>query len=165
MTGTAARIDSTCSGRVIATSHKREDERGFPDFMEKSETGAIGRALALCGFGTQFCADELDEGSRLADSPISKRLGIHPEQPGEGNGNTEPLYYKISFGKWAQLTLEDVHQRHGEKAIADYIAYLEDSAKKKGQDLSDRAKEFIGRASDFLAALERNYARAEGCPV
>ena len=36
-------------GRIIATSHKFETERGFPDFLEKAETGAIGRALALIG--------------------------------------------------------------------------------------------------------------------
>lgn len=30
------------SGRLIATSHKFESERGFPDFIEKAETGAIG---------------------------------------------------------------------------------------------------------------------------
>lgn len=57
------------SGRVIATSHKFENKQGFPDFIEKSETGAIGRALALIGYGTQFCADELDEGERIVDSP------------------------------------------------------------------------------------------------
>lgn len=55
-------------GKVIATGHKFEDRKGFPDFIEKSETGAIGRALAACGYGTQF-APELDEGERLADAP------------------------------------------------------------------------------------------------
>lgn len=58
-------------GRTITTSHKYEDQKGFPDFREKSETGAIGRALALLGYGTQFCADELEEGDRLADSPVT----------------------------------------------------------------------------------------------
>jgi hypothetical protein len=58
------------SGRIISTSHKFESLRGFPDFMEKAETGAIGRALALIGYGTQFCADELDEGKRIVDSPV-----------------------------------------------------------------------------------------------
>ena len=55
---------------VLATAVKREDKVSFPDFLEKAETGAIGRALALCGYGTQF-APELDEGERLADSPIA----------------------------------------------------------------------------------------------
>lgn len=62
--------DESC--RVIATSHKFENKKGFPDFIEKSETGAIGRALALIGYGTQFCADELDEGDRIVDAPVSR---------------------------------------------------------------------------------------------
>jgi uncharacterized protein (DUF3820 family) len=68
-------------GRIIATSHKFESIQGFPDFIEKSETGAIGRALALIGYGTQFCADELDEGKRIVDSPVTanhNRLQVSP---------------------------------------------------------------------------------------
>lgn len=61
------------TGRIIATSHKAESAGHFPDFMEKAETGAIGRALALIGYGTQFCADELDEGSRIVDAPVAKK--------------------------------------------------------------------------------------------
>lgn len=58
-------------GRVIAMAHKKETQVGFADYIEKGETGAIGRALAMCGFGTQF-SPELDEGERLADAPIDK---------------------------------------------------------------------------------------------
>lgn len=58
-------------GRVIATAHKQEDKKGFFDHLEKAETGAIGRALALCGYGTQFDGGELAEGERLADAPIA----------------------------------------------------------------------------------------------
>lgn len=58
------------TGRQIATAVKSETKVGFSDFLEKAETGAIGRALALCGYGTQF-APELDEGERLADSPTN----------------------------------------------------------------------------------------------
>lgn len=55
-------------GRAIATATKAETVKGFPDFIEKAETGAVGRALALCGYGTQF-APELEEGDRIVDSP------------------------------------------------------------------------------------------------
>ncbi len=58
-------------GRIIATARKRETEIGFPDYIEKAETGAIGRALAMCGYGT-LQAPEFDEGERIADSPIEK---------------------------------------------------------------------------------------------
>lgn len=55
-------------GTIIATGYKMENRAGFKDWLEKSETGAIGRALAVCGYGTQF-APELEEGERLVDSP------------------------------------------------------------------------------------------------
>lgn len=61
-------------GRLIATATKREDVRGFPDYIEKSETGAVGRALALCGYGTQF-APELEEAGRFGDGA---RGGMRP---------------------------------------------------------------------------------------
>lgn len=72
--GFAEIIDA--KGTVIATAHKYEDSKGFPDFIEKAETGAIGRALALCGYGTQF-APEFDEESRLVDSPVQKLSENH----------------------------------------------------------------------------------------
>lgn len=55
-------------GRILATARKKETEAGFPDYIEKAETGAIGRALAMCGYGT-LQAPEFDEGERLADAP------------------------------------------------------------------------------------------------
>lgn len=57
-------------GRLLATGTKVETKSGFPDFLEKAETGAIGRALAIAGYGTQF-APEFDEGERLADAPMT----------------------------------------------------------------------------------------------
>lgn len=62
-------IDS--NAKIIATAHKKEEKAHFPDFMEKAETGAIGRALATCGFGTQF-APELEEHERIVDTPVNR---------------------------------------------------------------------------------------------
>ena len=56
-------------GRIISTGHKTETRDDFGDFLEKAETGAIGRALAACGYGTQF-APELEEGDRIVDGPM-----------------------------------------------------------------------------------------------
>jgi len=69
-------------GKLMAVGTKREDIRGFPDYIEKAETGAVGRALALCGFGTQF-APELDEvdAGRFADSPQPLRQPQNNRQP------------------------------------------------------------------------------------
>jgi len=57
--------------RIIATARKKETEIGFPDYIEKAETGTVGRALAMCGYGT-LQAPEFDEGERIADAPIEK---------------------------------------------------------------------------------------------
>ncbi|QBD80149.1 hypothetical protein EPA93_30890 [Ktedonosporobacter rubrisoli] len=55
----------------LATGTKMEKAASFPDYVEKAETGAIGRALAALGFGTQF-APELDESHRIVDSPVDR---------------------------------------------------------------------------------------------
>jgi hypothetical protein len=63
-------------GAVIATARKKETEAGFADYIEKAETGAIGRALAMCGYGT-LQAPEFDEQDRLADAPIEKTKTVN----------------------------------------------------------------------------------------
>ena len=59
-------------GKTIKTAMatKRETKKDFPDFTEKAETAAIGRAISILGFGTQFALSDLDENMRLADSPL-----------------------------------------------------------------------------------------------
>jgi hypothetical protein len=66
-------IIKNSEGRIIATARKKETEIGFPDYIEKAETGAVGRALAMCGYGT-LQAPEFDEGKRLADAPIQRSI-------------------------------------------------------------------------------------------
>lgn len=60
-------------GKVVrrASATKREDSKGFADHLEKAETGACGRALAMLGYGTQFAVADLDEGSRIVDAPVT----------------------------------------------------------------------------------------------
>jgi hypothetical protein len=65
------------TGRVMATATKMEDKRGFPDFLEKAETGSVGRALAFLGYGT-LGAKDFVEGDRLADAPLPQK---EPEDP------------------------------------------------------------------------------------
>lgn len=70
-------------GRLISDGHGSETKIDFPDFIEKAETKALGRALAYMGYGTQF-APELDEGSRIVDTPIRrgrKKAAADPEPP------------------------------------------------------------------------------------
>jgi len=75
-TQTVARATVTVmdkDGKVVkkATATKRETKSDFTDHTEKAETSAIGRAVALLGYGTQFALADLDEGERLADSPLT----------------------------------------------------------------------------------------------
>ena len=68
-------------GAVIkkASATKRETKKDFPDHTEKAETSAIGRALALLGYGTQFAIADLDEGERIVDSPVVNVKSPKPE--------------------------------------------------------------------------------------
>jgi hypothetical protein len=67
-----------------ATGTKMEKAAAFPDFLEKAETGAVGRALAMLGYGTQFTGDELAEHHRIVDSPVPSRA------PSSANTSTPP---------------------------------------------------------------------------
>lgn len=57
-------------GRAVATGHNVEDKAGFIDFIQKSETGAIGRALAAAGLGTMAALDEGPD--NVVDAPIDR---------------------------------------------------------------------------------------------
>lgn len=137
-------------GRIIATSHKFENKQGFPDFIEKAETGAIGRALALIGFGTQFCADELDEGARIVDAPVEPR-GADAAAIAKASGSSavagpavdtsptlsDPGEYRITFGrKFKGLKLKDIPRPE----LEGYVEWLEDNANVKGLPLSEEAR-------------------------
>jgi hypothetical protein len=65
------------TGRLISTGVKSEYSENFADFLEKAETGAIARAAAIAGYGTESALD-LDEGvdgGRIADAPVEPRPG------------------------------------------------------------------------------------------
>jgi hypothetical protein len=92
-------------GKLMATATKMENVRGFPDYIEKAETGAVGRALAFCAYGTQFDPD-LDEKHRPADTPprfSNNRLGgsedAPPLQP-TGGHSERPAQGKAGDAEW-----------------------------------------------------------------
>ncbi len=64
--------------QIRAVAHKVG--KFAPLELEKVETGAIGRALAFLGFGTQF-AEDLDESEDIADAPIKPKSNTHNLQP------------------------------------------------------------------------------------
>lgn len=129
------------AGRVIAQATKQEDTAGFKDHLEKAETGAIGRALALCGFGTQF-TPELDEGERLADSPLQSV----PKAPHSVSKPTSPQKqgeYRIGFGKFKGKLM-------GEVDIGDLQNYAQWLRQKAG----DEKKELKGDVLEFIERVE-----------
>jgi hypothetical protein len=64
-----ATVDDGDGGK--ASAFGTETRKSFEDFVEKAGTRAVGRALALLGFGTQFVGEELSEGEHVADAPVS----------------------------------------------------------------------------------------------
>src|SRR6266487_4100307 len=70
-----------------ATATKSEKAASFPDYIEKAETGAVGRALAMLGYGTQFTGDELNEEHRIVDAPVDRSTS---STDGNGDGR-KPL--------------------------------------------------------------------------
>lgn len=58
------------NGLQKSAGYGSESVKDFRDFVEKAETKAVGRALAMLGYGTQF-APEMDEEDRIVDSPVA----------------------------------------------------------------------------------------------
>lgn len=65
------------NGNQKAAGYGSESSKDFGDFIEKAETKAVGRALAMLGYGTQF-APELDEEERIVDSPVERKASKEP---------------------------------------------------------------------------------------
>lgn len=76
------------TGRVIATAHKTVTSFRGGD-AEKAETGAIGRALSIAGYGT-ILAGDMDEGEELADAPVEQPATMpavrQPKTPARRDG-------------------------------------------------------------------------------
>lgn len=72
---------SDANGHPVSSGFGSETKRDFGDFLEKAETKAVGRALAMLGYGTQF-APELEEGERIVDSPVERKPAqTAPQKP------------------------------------------------------------------------------------
>jgi len=77
-------IDADGTFHGSATGMAMDDAGKFEAFLEKCETAAVARALAMLGFGTQF-AMELDDSGRIADAPVQH--GNLERQPTPFRGN------------------------------------------------------------------------------
>jgi hypothetical protein len=112
------------SGRIIATGHKTEHAAHFSDFREKAETGSIGRALALCGYGTLF-AQELETPEtpagdlRIVDAPV--------EPPRKSRAYAQPVNapsQQTSDVKSAGIVFKDAVRQYEPTATADRLKQI-----------------------------------------
>ena len=84
------RATITRDGNILATAMKTVTAfvRSDKDFgLEKAETGAIGRAIAFCGYGILQAGDDVSEGDELADSPQNRQKQAATPRNGKGKGN------------------------------------------------------------------------------
>lgn len=70
------------TGRQVSSGTGSESIKDFGDFIEKAETKAVGRALAMLGYGTQFDPD-MEEGHRIVDSPVETKITCPPRMATE----------------------------------------------------------------------------------
>jgi hypothetical protein len=133
-----------------ATGYGSECAADFGDFIEKAETKSVGRALAMMGYGTQFVADELDEGHRIVDAPADVRT--EPSQSRQNGrqdgimlGQSNDLADRLkavterartlgidSNERWsAMLRYLEISKIKGEAEIALIEAYLTQEAEKR----------------------------------
>src|SRR3990167_3588256 len=90
-----------CNRNHLASAHKMCTYSQFKDYVEKAETGAVGRALALCGYGTQFAGDDLYEGEHLGegkvvDSPQPQAV-IVPKSGPQPETHNKPFVTEIIY--------------------------------------------------------------------
>lgn len=139
---------------IKSMAHKREDKQHFADFMEKSETGAIGRALALLGYGTQFTADELDEGKRIVDAPLNKTPQNETKSMNSGvlnkNNIVTPKQPKINAFK----SISD-EQRKLAFALANGLGWSQELTKEKWVEWTEKESSKDWTPEDFKLVIDK----------
>lgn len=147
-------------GKALATGHKREDQKSFPDYMEKAESGAIGRALALCGYGTQF-AQELEEGPRIVDSPApsreAKAASIERKKPSDLTLD-QIRNSVINFGK------KHKGKKYGDVDIEELRSFQQWCKQEPERTQWDEAKEFVAMVEEYLGYLDAEPPQQEQIP-
>ena len=117
-----------------ATGTKSEKAVSFPDYIEKAETGAIGRALAGVGYGTQFAGDEFDERHRIVDAPVER--GASVPVPESNGSEVKPMANGRANGMNGRARVANPYNRGQPKR-----------AIRRGQQRSSNAPVFVDFAS------------------
>lgn len=114
-------------GKHRSSGIKTEYQKTFFDYVEKAETGAIGRALSSLGYGTLQCFD-IDEclepgKERICDSPVSlpqKQTAVNPppttvqNRTGDTRIITEKQYKRMfAIAKGNKAKIDGVMKKYG----------------------------------------------------
>lgn len=157
-----------------ATGTKSENAASFPDFIEKAETGAIGRALAALGYGTQF-APELNEMPRIVDSPVEQQqpapARVDPEhpQPGQDIGKAPITEQQINsirklcetLGKPALVDLEKMSYLSGKTTIHALTAEYRMAQQAKKAPTAKSEPAHRASSNQFLSSAEVGQLRSQ----
>lgn len=127
------------NGVLKSAGYGSESIKDFRDFIEKAETKAVGRALAMLGYGTQF-APELDEGERIVDSPVDVKTKMETVD--------DAAKFVITFGKYSGKTLGEIWKTDG-----NYIDWL------WGNEKTDPT---IKKAINILGEAVKNRVKPNG---
>lgn len=134
------------ANETIASAHKFQ-KSSFDNFYEKAESQAVGRALALCGYGTAHAHadfdDDSNEPSNLPDSPTAP-IGWHPPEETQ-NDTADPTKFIVQFGKYKGQSLWAV----GLDNAKNYANFLLGAAEKDGKPLSKNASEFVNAVDQW----------------
>jgi hypothetical protein len=156
------------TGRLIATGVKSEYSENFPDFLEKAETGAIARGLAVAGYGTESALD-LDEGAdaeRPADAPVETRSTtplVGPSSvPGVEKGGKNAFATSLQVARIAALSNRLKLGTMGMAGVIDAVLGISvpplsddavEAAKELKAFLAERTADELGK---LIVALEKS---------
>lgn len=103
------------NGVQKSSGYGSESIKDFRDYIEKAETKAVGRALAMLGYGTQF-SPELDEGERIVDSPVKRRKAVPGIRCADCGAELEPVK-KRDGEMWAPADMAAYSQKRFDRVL------------------------------------------------
>ena len=116
----------------------------MPETMIKKIAEAAALRMAFPDdLGGIYTNEEMDQAEKDAQR-------IAPSQPGPDDGDTVSSGYRIPFGKFTGRSLEEV----GTRDLGNYVQFLEGAAAKDKKVISGQVKDFIDKASSYIAAYE-----------
>ncbi len=133
----------TLQNGVTSTGFGQCGTEDWGDWLEKAETRSIGRALALLGFGTQFCEDFDDI---ITDAPVEPRQ--------------EPRQARQTSEKSEKSEKPATNSEPGNPMTANQRRYIESLARDAGMDQAGLDQTVVKRYGHGLSELTKSEASA-----